>query len=179
MGFIMKKILMLMLFVFGMAFSTTQSQAQAVKVGVVDVITILKEMPDAKVVDKELQEIGLKWQDTLMTMQKDLEAKIEQYRKQKTMMPADQQAKTEAELQALNQNLMQYNQEKFGQQGELAIIRDQKLEPIREKVKSAIEKVSKEEKLNLVIEKTSMILYFDDAMEITYKVLDVIKRGAK
>ncbi len=175
----MKKMLMLLLIVIGFAITTTASNAQALNVGVVDVITILKEMPAAKKVDKELQEIGLKWQDTLMAMQKDLEARLEQYKKQKSMMPADQQAKTENELQAMNQSLMQYNQEKFGQQGEMSLVRDQKLEPIRETVKKAIEKVSKDEKLNLVLEKTSNILYFDDAMDITYKVLDVIKRGNK
>ncbi len=175
----MKKMLMLLIIVIGFAFTTTASNAQSLKVGVVDVITILKEMPAAKKVDKELQAIGLKWQDTLMAMQKDLEARLEQYKKQKSMMPADQQAKTENELQAMNQSLMQYNQEKFGQQGEMALVRDQKLEPIRETVKKAIEKVSKDEKLNLVLEKTSNILYFDDAMDITYKVLDVIKRGNK
>ncbi len=179
MGLSMKKMLTLILLVVGITFAATQVQAQAVKAGVVDVITILKEMPDAKKVDKELQEIGMKWQDTLVGMQKELESKFEQYKKQKTMMPADQQAKTEAELQALNQALMQYNQEKFGQTGEMAQVREQMLEPIREKVSKAIEKVAKEEKLNLVVEKTSMILYSDDSLDITFKVLDVIKRGNK
>ncbi len=179
MGFIMKKMLMLVLLVVGFTFSATYADAQTVRAGVVDVITILKEMPEAKKVDKELQEIGLKFQDTLVGMKNDLEAKFAQYQKQKSMMPADQQAKTEAELQAMQQTMMEYNQQKFGQTGEMAQIREEKLEPIRDKVSKAIEKVSKEEKLTLVIEKTSMILYSDDSLDITYKVLDVIKRGNK
>jgi Skp family chaperone for outer membrane proteins len=56
--------------------------------------------------------------------------------------------------------------------------REKYLDPIRSKVRAAIQKVSKEEKISLVLDKTSTaILYFDDKFDLTYKVLDTIKRG--
>ena len=50
------------------------------------------------------------------------------------------------------------------------------IQPIREKVRAAIEKVAKDEKLSAVME-NSVLIYFDSKLDITYKVLDNIRRG--
>ena len=162
------------------SFAQKGASAPAVAVGIVDVETIVKELPEAVIADKALKEVGQKWQDTLLTMRKDLETKFQQYQKQKAMMPQDQQQKEEENLQILNQKMMQYNEQKFGNTGELNIKREQLLEPIRTKIRQTIESVAKEEKITIVMDKgSSSLLYFDTKFDITYRVLDKIKRGDK
>ncbi|HAW08482.1 MAG: OmpH family outer membrane protein [Chloroherpetonaceae bacterium] len=163
---------------FKMPLFSQQSSSSPLKVGIVDIEIILKEMPEAVDADKKLKEIGTKWQDTLLAMKKDLDDKLQQYQKRKSVMTIDQQQKEEESLQNLNMQLMQYQEQKFGQTGELSATREQFLTPIREKIRQAIQKVAKEEKINLVLDKTSQaVLYYDDKFDLTYKVLDVIKRG--
>ncbi len=111
-------------------------------------------------------------------MRNDLQTKFEQYQKQKAMMPQDQQQKEEQALQAQQMQLLQYQDEKFGQQGELNTLREKLLAPIRDKVKFAIETVAKKEKFHLVVDKL-MALYSDSTIDITYIVIDTIKRGNK
>ncbi len=153
-------------------------QTAPLKIGIVDIEVILKEMPEAVDADKKLKEIGLKWQDSLLTMKKDFDDKVANYQKQKSLKTADQQQKEEESLQALQMQLMQYQEAKFGQQGELNTLREKYLEPIRTKVRAAIQNVSKAEKISLVLDKTSTaLLYFDEKFDLTYKVLDTIKRG--
>jgi outer membrane protein len=173
----MKKLLLLTLFVV-LTVSFTTNVFSQLKVGIVDTETIIKEMPEAKEADLKLKELGKSYQDTLMSMQQDLQSKLEQYQKQKGMMPAEKQQEEEMALQALNQHMMQYNEEKFGQMGELAVLRDQYLAPIREKISKAIDKVAKSESINLVFDETSpSLLYAEDKFDITFRVLDEIKRG--
>ncbi|MBX3042669.1 MAG: OmpH family outer membrane protein [Candidatus Kapabacteria bacterium] len=146
------------------------------KLGVVDVESVLKELPDAIDADRLIKDKGQKWQDTLLKMRSDLTAKIEQYQKQKSMMPQDKQQVEEESLQNQNMIMMQYQEEKFGQQGELNKFREELLEPIRNKIRKAIEKVAKEEKIMLVVDKMAAI-YSDQSIDITFRVIDSIKRG--
>lgn len=152
--------------------------AQTLKVGVVDMEMIAEKMPEAKEAQEKLREITKKYQDTLMQMQKELEDRFAQYQKQKTMMKPEEQQKEEAELQQMNMQVLQYREQKLGQGGELIKLNQQYLEPVRKKISDAIEKVAKDEKINLVFDTTSTaLLYFDDKFDITFLVLDRIKRG--
>ncbi len=174
----MKKNLIYGVIVFAsmMFASSLFSQQAPVKLGIVDAETILKGMPEFDIADKKVREIGQKWSDTLAVLREDLKKKFEVYQKQAPMMPADQKQKEEESLQAMNAQMMQFQEEKFGQNGELDKMRLKLLEPIREKARKAIEEVAKEEKITLVVDKLTAV-YSDSKIDITFKVLDKIKRG--
>lgn len=150
------------------------------KYGVVNTETILKELPAAIESSKKLEAFATAAQDTLRMMQKDFEQRIEQYQKQQALMSVDAKKKEEEALQALRMRFLQYQEEKLGAQGEVARLREQYLKPIRDKVAEAIAYVAKEEKVNLVLDKVSgVVLFSEDKADLTYKVLDRMKRGDK
>jgi outer membrane protein len=167
------------IFTFSMLGLANIAQAQSLKIGVVDVITIVKAMPEAEQGDKFLNELGAKYQDTLLQMQKDLQTKFESYKKQKAMMPAAEQQKEEEKLNNDNQRIRMYQEEKFAQTGELAQRRQSILEPLKDKMLKAIEVVAKEEKISVVLDKGAgaAVVFADDKLDITFKVIDKIKRG--
>ncbi len=69
---------------------------------------------------------------------------------------------------------------KFSQTGEIAQQREKIFAPVREKIVKAIQSVAKEEKMVFVFDKTpegSMVLYAEPTLDLTYKVLDRMKRG--
>lgn len=171
----LKLLLIVLLFgTFGFA------NAQSFKIGVANLQMVVEQLPDAKKIDTEIKEMATKYQDSLLKMQGDLESKFQTYQKQKGMMTQEQQLATEQELQALNQTVLQFQQAKFGQQGELQMKRLELLQPLRNKIKEAIDKVSAAEKLSLVLDSsTESVLFADDALDITFKVLDMLKRGGK
>ncbi len=158
--------------------TTFSQQNQSVRIGVVNAETILKELPEALQASKAIEDAGLKIRDTLQMMQKEFESRIENYRKQEAMMTPDGKRKEEEALNGLRTRFLQYQEEKLGQTGEIARMREGLLAPIRQKVNDAIAAVSKEEKLNLVLDKVAgLVLYNDEKLDITYKVLDRMKRG--
>lgn len=169
--------LLLIVLIFG-AYGFTY--AQTLKVGVANLQMVVEQLPDAKKIDSQIKEIATKYQDSLLKMQGDLESQFKTYQKQKSMMSQDQQLKTEQDLQTLNQEVLQFQQQKFGQQGELQMKRLELLQPLRNKIKEAIDKVATAEKISLVLDSsTESVLYTDDSLDITFKVLDMLKRGNK
>src|SRR6185295_13954725 len=121
------------------------SNAIDIKIGVVDVVKVIKQMPEAEQGDKYLKDLGKKYYDSLENMQKDLKEKYEAYQKQKAMISTAEQQKTEESFFSQNQLIEKFNQEKFSQQGELAQRREGIMEPIKEKVRKAIEKIKHSE----------------------------------
>lgn len=154
---------------------TAFASAQGFRAGFVNTETIIKELPEAQQASKNIEEATLKIRDTLQMMQKDFEGRIEQYRKQEALMSADAKRKEEESLTALRARMVQYQETKTAEVGQM---REQFLKPIRDKVSKAISEIAKEEKLNMVLDTVSgIILYSEDKADITYKVLDRMKRG--
>ena len=166
----------LLLAFFTLTFS--QSNAQQIKVGVVDLQKIVTELPEAKEAENQLLDLTQKYQDTLNNMQAELEKRYQTYQKQKTMMQPNQVTAEEQALQQMQVQWQQFREAKFGTMGELNKKRMSLLEPIEKKVREAIEKVAKSEALNFVFNKNAQILLFsEEKYDITFKVLDMLKRG--
>jgi len=176
----MTRLIVLLAFAVAFAMPLTAQQSAPTRIGFVNAETVLKELPEAQQANRQLEEWGGRVQDTLRMMQKEFETRIENYRKQEAMMSADAKRKEEESLGMLRQRFSQYQEEKLGQQGELARLRETYLAPIREKVAAAVNAVAKEEKVQVVLDKVAgLVLYADDKLDLTYKVLDKIKRGEK
>ena len=110
-------------------------------------------------------------------MQKEFETRIADYQKQEALMSAEAKKKEEESLNALRMRFLQYQETKTA---EVQQMRESFLRPIREKVQKAIADVAKEEKLTMVLDKAvGVVLYSEDSADITFKVLDRMKRGSK
>ena len=155
----------------------TAAEAQSFKAGFVNSETIIKELPDAQKASADIEEMGLKIRDTLQMMQKEFETRIADYQKQEALMSAQAKKKEEEPLNALRMRFLQYQETKTA---EVQQMRESFLRPIREKVQKAIADVAKEEKLTMVLDKAvGVVLYSEDSADITFKVLDRMKRGSK
>lgn len=155
----------------------TQAQAQnSVKIGIVNFDEIISRLPEFKQIEAQLQGLQQRYMDTLRAMQTELQGMADAYQKQQALMNAETKAAEEQKIMGYRDNLLKYQQERLGQGGAFAQAQAQMLQPVRDKVRGAIERVAKSEKLTLVLESNTTI-YFDEKTEITFKVLDYLKRG--
>lgn len=158
------------------AFSNVKAEKN-IPIGIVDVTVIAAQLPESKESDAILQKYQKKISDSLATMQQNFQKRVEAYVKQKSMMKVEEQQKQEAAFRAEEQQLMALRDEMLKK---LNAKRDELLKPIRDKITKAIQLVAKEEKLKLVLDKSSaVVLFSEEQMDITFKVLDKIKRGLK
>ncbi len=170
-------ILSLIAFFLSVSLIFAQKQQQTILIGVVDVEYIVRQMPEALDADAKLKEMQKNLQDTILKLQDALQKKADAYLKQKSMMPADKQQEQEQALQEENLRIQQLYNERLN---EIQTKREEFLEPIRNKVRNAIQAVAKEENFSFVFDKGNpAVLFAEEKYDVTFKVLDKIKRGNK
>ncbi len=179
-----KRIIVFALIVFSTSlFAQTQTtQPTPLKIGYVDSEVILAQYPEAIKAKADLDGLVAKWRKDLDSMKTDIQKISDDYQKQaKTMKPEEVKA-AEAKYGEKVQRAQQYQDSKFNQpNGEYFVKQDQFMKPIKEKIFKAIDEVSKEENMQFVFDKAGevILLKADPQFDITYKVLDLLKRGKK
>ncbi len=177
----MKKLFLFVFVVFSTAL-VAQTQTASVKIGYVDSEVILAQFPEAIKAKSDLEGMVSKWKKDLDSMKTEIQKISEDYQKQaKTMKPEDVQ-KAEAKYTEKVQKAQQYQDQRFNQpNGEYFVRQEQFMKPVKEKIFKAIDEVSKEENMQFVFDKAGevVLLKADPQFDITYKVLDLLKRGKK
>jgi outer membrane protein len=165
-------------FIVLLAGSTATAQT---RIGYVDSEVILRELPEAQKAQKDLETLVKGWQDELQKMSETFQKEAEDYQKKQALMQPSAKEAKEKELAEMQQKAREYYTQKLDpRQGEAVTEREKRLAPIREKILKAIEAVAKEENVNFVFDKANdaLLLYADAKFDLTYRVLDRLKRGA-
>ena len=159
--------------------STVTAQSQ--KIGFVNSQVIFAQLPEAIKVQSDLDALIQKWQKSLDSMTTSLQAAYADYQKKESTMAAAKQQEVQQDLVGQQQRLERFRQEKFSQpNGEAFVKQEEMLEPIRTKVIKAIDDIAAQENMNFVFDKSEsipLLLHADDQYDITFKVLDKLKRG--
>lgn len=155
--------------------------AQALKIAYVNSEVILRELPEAQKARKEMEDVVKGWNAELEKMTSELQKGIEEYTQKQALYQPAKRDEEERRLANLRQQAQEYQVRKFDQQrGEIVELQEKKLGPIRERILNTIEETAKADGFSFVFDKPGdvLLLYADAKYDITYKVLDQLKRGA-
>ncbi len=174
----MKKIIFF-LFIASALFAQTQQSTQ-LKIGYVDSEVILAQFPEAIKAKSDLEALVSKWRKEADSMATELQNAYADYQKQAQTMSPEKQREAQQKIIEKEQKLQQYREQKFAQpSGEYFVKQEQLMAPVKQKIFKAIEDIAKEEGMNFVLDKAGdvVVLYADPSFDITFKVLDRLKRG--
>jgi len=159
------------------------ANAQSVRIAYVNSDEILQKLPEYNKIKKEIEATIKEWQDELEKMTNEFQAAYDDYQKKEALLDPKVKAEKQKNLQDLQQKIRDYQFQKFDQRdGEIVTLREKKFGPIREKVLQVIAKIAKEGNYNFIFDKlenATNILYADEKLDLTYKVIDELKRGAE
>lgn len=176
----MKKTILTLLAVAAcVSFVSAQTPA---KLGYIDSQVILTQLPEAIKAQGDLDALTQAWSNQLDSMTMAYQQGVADYQKQAQTMPDDKKLAAQQELIKKEQAIVEFRREKFGQgTGEIFAKQEEIFNPVKEKIYKAIEDVAKEEGMQFVFDKSGdiILLYADSSFDITYKVLDKLKRGSK
>lgn len=151
-----------------------------VKVGYVDSETILKALPEAIKAQGELDALINKWNNQLDSMTLALQTAYGEYQEKEKKMKEDEKLTAQQNLVKMQNDLERFRREKFSQgTGEIYVKQEELLKPVKEKIFVAIENVAKDEGMQFIFDKSGdiILLYADPQFDMTFKVLDRLKRG--
>lgn len=178
----MKRGILLLTFLFGTVLfaQTATPQPASLKVGYVDSEVIMSQFSEAIKAKSDLEGFVSKWRKEADSLTAELQQLYADYQKQANTMKPEEQQKVQRNVVEKEQNLQQYREQKFGQpNGEYFTRQEQLLAPVKTKIFKAIEEIAKEEGMQYVLDKAGevIVLYADPMYDVTFKVLDRLKRG--
>ncbi len=150
------------------------------KIGYVNSNKIFQELPEAQDAQKKIDGLAKPIQDQIEAKEKELQSKYDDYTKKKSMMTEAAKKSAEEEIMNLEQQYRAFRTEKLGNDGDLAKETERIVAPLKVKILGGIERVAKEEKYTFVFDKTeqvNVLLFGDAAHDLTFKVIDRLKRG--
>ena len=139
----------------------------AQKFGKVNTNTIMQALPEISKINGELEATAKQYENELKTMQDELQRQAEAYDKGKSTMNATAQKSKEQELQQLYQK---YQQTQMDNQKALQKAQQDKMQPVINKVRSAIENVGKAGGYTYIFEEGVAIYTGTNVEDVTSKV---------
>ena len=149
------------------------------KFGYVDSQLILSQFSEAIKAQGDLDAITNKWSSEVDSMTLAYQQGLADYQKQANTMTEEKKLEVQKDLVAQEQSIIDFRRQKFGQNGEIYQKQEEIFAPVKKSIYAAIESVAKEEGMKFVFDKSGdiLLLYADAAFDITFKVLDRLKRG--
>ncbi|MDI1232658.1 MAG: OmpH family outer membrane protein [bacterium] len=166
--------LKIILFSAFMAISAIALNAQ--KFGYVDTDYILGQMTEYRGAQKQLNEISQKWESDLKIMKDEVDKLYKDYKAEEILLSAAQKKEREDAIVAKEDAMKKFEQEKFGVNGELFKKRKELIDPIQDKISSAVFKVAKDNALDFIFDKSANmnILFSNPKYDRSDDVLDVL-----
>jgi len=146
----------LLLTLSGLAATTSQALAQ--RVGYVDTELILSKMPEYQAAQKEIELASQQWQKEYDDMRAQIDQMFQKYQAERVLLTDDIRQKREQEIEQAEQKAAQFRAAKFGFEGELFKLQNEKVSPIQDKVFTAIETVAKEKKIDIMMDKAGSVV---------------------
>jgi len=173
-----KKYLIAVIFLAGA--NLLLAQDAPLKIGFVDSQVILAQLPEAIKAQGDLDALTNRWSIQLDSMTQAYQQLVADYQKQSNTMTEEKKLAAQKEVVEKEQQILNFRKDKFGQQtGEIYKKQEEIFGPVKTKIYKAIEDVAKGESMKFVFDKSGdiILLYADPNYDITYKVLDKLKRG--
>ena len=143
---------LLLIAVIALGFNTVNAQT---KIGHISTDQLISLMPETQTLNTELEKKSKTYEDELKAENDKLEAKLKRYDAEAASQTNEVNQQRGAEVQKQQQNLMQATDVA---RKDLTNLRDEKLKPILEKAKKAIEEVASEGSYTYVLEASTLIV---------------------
>lgn len=161
------------------AFSSARPAMAQLKLGYIDSQKIIESYKEAQDAQKQLASLNEQWQQEAKNMQQDLQEKQDQLESQSLLLSEEKKTEKAQEIQNLYLRFQQFQQEKWGQQGELYVKQKEFMQPVLDKINAGIRRLGAEEKYDFIFDVVAgNILYVSEGQpDLTQRVLDELNKG--
>lgn len=161
---------------------TSQIEAQrGARIGYIDMEYILESVPEYQEASTQLEGKVQRWKKDLEKMQKSIDQMKLNLSNERVLLTIELIEEREEEIQLLEDEMLKYQQDRFGPNGDLDIQRRQLVRPIQDQVFNIVQEIAEAKKYDFVFDKSSdvVMLFAAKRNDISEQVLRRINRAAK
>jgi len=173
------KVLFLVLVV---TFLSLSAQAQrGVRIGYIDTEYILQNVPDYTESTLQLENKVLQWKGEIEEQLNALELKRTELNNEKALLTKELIEEREEDLDFEEKEILDYQQKRFGTNGDLMLQKKQLMQPVQDQIFQAVQDIAKAKKYDFVFDKSAdvVMLYSAERFDISEQVLRTITRASK
>ena len=176
----MKKYILLFLVIM-FASNAMHSQARGVRIGYIDMEYILQNVPDYMEAKNQLEQKAQKWKQEIEVKQNEINNLKEALKTEQVLLTKELIQERNEEILFQQQELLDYQQRRFGPTGDLATQKAILAQPVQDQVFSSVQDIAEAKKYDFIFDKSSdlTMLFTAKRYDISDQVVRAITRSSK
>ncbi len=173
------KVLFLLILVFTLSISLHAQRG--VRIGYIDTEYILENVPEYQEAISQLDDKAQKWNNEIQTKLSAVEQKRKDLSNEKALLTKELVDEREEDITFEEQEILDYQQKRFGPNGDLMIQKKQLMQPIQDQIFAAVQDLAGSRKYDFIFDKSAdvVMLYSAKQFDLSEQILRSIKRASK
>lgn len=177
----MKKRCFLLLLLISLSNTLFAQSKVGVKIGYIDMDYILENVPDYKEAATLLDQKAVKWKQEIEVKKNEITKLKDLLKTERALLTKELIEERETEIKFLENDLLDYQQKRFGPKGDLAIQKAAIIKPVQDQVYNAVQDIAEAKAYDFIFDKSSdmTMLFSAKRFDISDQVVRTITRAEK
>lgn len=173
------KVLFLLTIIGLMSFSINAQRG--VRIGYIDTEYILQNVPEYQDASSQLDKKVLQWKSEIEKKLGEIEQKKKELENESVLLTKELYDERMEDISFEEAEVLDYQQKRFGPNGDLIIQKRQLIEPIQDQIFAAVQQIAETKKYDFVFDKSAdvVMLYSAERYDISEQVLRTITRTSR
>jgi len=174
-----KKLIAIALVLIGFSFAANAQRG--VRIGYIDMEYILENVPEYKEATIQLEGKVQRWKTDISKQQKEIDLMKLNLSNERVLLTKELIEEREEEIKIKEDEMIKYQQDRFGPNGDLMIQRRQLVQPIQDQVFNIVQEIAVNKKYDFIFDRSAdvVMLFAAQRNDISETVLRSINRAAK
>ena len=174
-----KKLLFFTIVIF--CFSFAMQAQRGARIGYIDMEYILESVPEYLEASTQLEGKVQRWKQDIDKRQKEIDLMSLNLSNERVLLTKELIDEREEEIKIKEDEMLQYQQDRFGPNGDLMIQRRQLVQPIQDQVFNIVQEIAEAKKYDFIFDKSAdvVMLFAAKRNDISDLVLRSINRASK
>lgn len=157
------------------------AQRSNIRIGYIDTEYILENIPEYQEALSQLDTKVQKWKAEVDLKLRNLEKKKQDLRNERVLLTKELIEEKEEEIKIEEADIFDYQQKRFGPNGDLIIQKEKLIQPIQDQVLTAVQEIAKAKKYDFIFDKSAdiVMLYSNKRFDLSDYIVRSITRAAK
>jgi len=162
-------------------FAFAANAQRGVRIGYIDMEYILENVPEYREASTQLEGKVQRWKQDIEKKSNEIDLMKLNLSNERVLLTKELIDEREEEIKILEDEMIQYQQDRFGPNGDLDIQRRQLVQPIQDQVFNIVQEVAENKKYDFIFDKSAdiVMLFAAKRNDISDIVLRSINRAAK
>ena len=154
---------------------------KSVRIGYIDTEYVLENINEYSIANTQLDAKINEWKAEIEQRLTELEDEKKKLTNERILLTNELISEREEDLQIIENEIIDYQQKRFGPGGDLMIQKQQLIQPIQDQIFAAVQEIASSKKYDFIFDKSAdvVMLYSADRYDISERVLKTINRTSK